>query len=175
MKQLTHIRLVNWHLFENTTISCQGSTYFIGVNGAGKSTILDAIQFALVGGQRDVKYNRAAMSGSQRTLSGYVRGELGTEGQRFLRGDATAVVALEFRNSDGSVFVHGAVVDAYEDRRAPSIAYFVVNNACLNDAWYFRREGQVFDSFAFRRHMENFALPAKARARVFTRLEDNRF
>jgi uncharacterized protein YPO0396 len=175
MKQLTRIRLVNWHLFENTTISCQGSTYFIGVNGAGKSTILDAIQFALVGGQRDVKYNRAAMSGSQRTLSGYVRGELGTEGQRFLRGDATAVVALEFRNPDDSVFVHGAVVDAYEDRRAPSIAYFVVNNACLNDAWFFRSEGQVFDSRAFRRHLENFSLPANARARVFTRLEDYRF
>jgi len=175
VKQLTRIRLVNWHLFENTTISCQGSTYFIGVNGVGKSTILDAIQFALVGGQRDVKYNRAAMSGSQRTLSGYVRGELGTEGQRFLRGDATAVVALEFRNADGSVFVHGAVVDAYEDRRAPSIAYFIVNNACLNDAWFFQGEGQVFDSRAFRRHLENFALPANARARVFTRLEDYRF
>jgi uncharacterized protein YPO0396 len=175
VKQLTRIRLINWHLFENTTISCQGSTYFIGVNGAGKSTILDAIQFALVGGQRDVKYNRAAMSGSQRTLSGYVRGELGTEGQRFLRGDATAVVALEFRNADGSIFVHGAVVDAYEDRRAPSIAYFIVNNACLNDAWFFQSEGQVFDSRAFRRHMENFALPTDARARVFTRLEDYRF
>ena len=175
MKQLTRIRLINWHLFENTTITCQGTTYFIGVNGVGKSTILDAIQFALVGGQRDVKYNRAAMSGSRRTLSGYVRGELGTEGQRFLRGDATAVVAIEFRNLDESYFVHGAVVDAYEDGRSPNIVYFIVNNARLNDAWFFRSEGQVFDSRAFRRHMENFALPPIARARVFTRLEDYRF
>ncbi len=179
MKQLTRIRLINWHLFENTTITCQGTTYFIGVNGVGKSTILDAIQFALVGGQRDVKYNRAAMSGSRRTLSGYVRGELGTEGQRFLRGDATAVVALEFRNPDEIYFVHGAVVDAYEDGRSPNIVYFIVNNARLNDAWFFhsggRGEGQVFDSRAFRRHMENFALPPIARARLFTRLEDYRF
>ena len=179
MKQLTRIRLINWHLFENTTITCQGSTYFIGVNGAGKSTILDAIQFALVGGQRDVKYNRAAMSGSRRTLASYVRGELGIEGQRFLRGDTTAVVALEFRNPDESYFVHGAIVDAYEDRRSPNIVYFIVNNAKLNDAWFFRsggrNEGQVFDSRAFRRHMENFALPPLARARIFTRLEDYRF
>ncbi len=175
MKQLTRIRLVNWHLFENTTITCQGSTYFIGVNGVGKSTILDAIQFALVGGQRDVRYNRAAMSGSQRTLAGYVRGELGIEGHRFLRGDATAVVALEFRNPDKSYFVHGAIVDAYEDRRSPNIVYFIINNAKLNDAWFFRSEGQVFDSRAFRRHMEHFALPPLARARVFTRLEDYRF
>ena len=69
MKHLTRIRLINWHLFENTTITCQGTTYFIGVNGAGKSTILDAIQFALVGGQRDVKFNQAALSGGKRTLA----------------------------------------------------------------------------------------------------------
>jgi len=175
MKQLTRIRLINWHLFENTTITCQGTTYFIGVNGVGKSTILDAIQFALVGGQRDVKYNRAAMSGSRRTLAGYVRGELGIEGQRFLRGDATAVVALEFRNPDGSLFVHGAVVDAYEDGRTPNIVYFIVNDAELNDAWFFRGQGHVLDSRAFHRHMEHFALPPTARARIFTRLEDYRF
>ena len=59
MKLLTRIRLVNWHLFENISINCNGTTYFIGINGAGKSTILDAVQFALVGGQRDVRFNQA--------------------------------------------------------------------------------------------------------------------
>ncbi len=190
MKQLTRIRLINWHLFENTTITCQGTTYFIGINGAGKSTILDAVQFALVGGQRDVKFNQAAMVGSRRTVSSYVRGELGTEGQRFLRGDATGVVGLEFRNPDGSCFVHGAVIDAYEDGRAPDIVYFIVHNAGLNDEWFFRTPlvsapaggngngttgGQLFDSRAFRRHMEHFALPLGGRAQLFTRLEDYRF
>lgn len=176
MKQLTRIRLVNWHLFENTTITCQGTTYFIGINGVGKSTILDAVQFALVGGQREVKFNQAAMTGSQRTLTSYVRGELGTEGQRFLRGDATAVVALEFRNPDHSYFVHGAVIDAYQDGRSPDVTYFIVNGAPLNDAWFFRAEGQLFDSRAFRRHLEHFALPdPQGRAQLFTRLEDYRF
>jgi uncharacterized protein YPO0396 len=174
MKQLTRVRLINWHLFENATIPCQGTTYFIGVNGVGKSTILDAVQFALVGGQRDVRFNRAAMSGSRRTLSSYVRGELGTEGQRFLRDDATAVVALEFRNPDNGYFVHGAVVDAYQDNRSPDIAYFIVHNAQLNDAWFFKDQGQLFDSRAFRRHMEHFAL-ADGRAQIFNRLEDYRF
>jgi uncharacterized protein YPO0396 len=149
MKQLTRIRLINWHLFENTTITCKGSTYFIGINGVGKSTILDAVQFALIGGQREVKFNQAAMAGSQRSLTSYVRGELGTEGQRFLRGDTTAVVALEFHNPDESYFVHGAVIDAYQDGRSPDIAYFIVNNAPLNDAWFFRGEGQLFDSRPF--------------------------
>src|SRR5512136_419332 len=143
MKCLTRIRLVNWHLFETTTITCQGSTYFIGVNGAGKSTILDAVQFALVGGQRDVRFNQAALSGGQRTLASYVRGELGTEGQRFLRGDATGVVALEFHNPDDTFFVHGAVIDAFEDGRNPEIAYFIVHHAVLDDDWFFKAPGQL--------------------------------
>ena len=176
MKQLTHIRLVNWHLFHDTTITCHGSTYFIGVNGVGKSTILDAIQFALVGGQRDVRFNQAAMAGSRRTLTSYVRGELGTEGQRFLRGDATGLVALEFRNPDGTYFVHGAVIDAYEDGRSPDVAYFIVHEAALNDDWFFRAPGHLYDSRAFRRHLEHVTLPGpQARAQVFTRLEDYRF
>jgi uncharacterized protein YPO0396 len=174
MKLLTRIRLVNWHLFENITIPCQGTTYFIGINGAGKSTVLDAVQFALVGGQRDVRFNQAAISGGKRTLASYVRGELGTEGQRFLRGDATGVVALEFRNPDGTFFMHGAVIDAYEDGRNPDVAYFIVHNAALNDNWFFKAPGQLFDTRAFKRHLENFALPPASRAQVFTRLEDYR-
>ena len=175
MKELKRIRLINWHLFENTTITCHGTTYFIGTNGTGKSTILDAMQFALVGGQRDVKFNQAAMTGSRRTLTSYVRGELGTEGQRFLRGDATGVVSLEFCEDDGSYFVHGAVVDAYEDGRSPDIAYFLVNGAPLNDDWFFRAPGKLYDSRAFRRHLEHFTLPPGGRAHLFTRLEDYRF
>lgn len=174
MKQLTRIRLIHWHLFEDTTITCRGTTYFIGVNGVGKSTILDAIQFALVGGQRDVRFNRAAMDASKRTLASYVRGELGTEGQRFLRDDTTGVVALEFRNPDNTYFVHGAVIDAYQDNRSPDVTYFIVNNAQLNDAWFFEKVGQLYDSRAFRRHMEHFALP-DGRAQLFTRVEDYRF
>ncbi len=174
MKQLTRIRLVNWHLFTDVTITCQGTTYFIGVNGAGKSTILDAVQFALVGGQRDVKFNQAALANSRRTLSSYVRGELGTEGQRYLRGDCTGLVALEFRNPDGTHFVHGALVDAYADNHSPDIAYFIVHTADLNDAWFFKTPGQLFDTGSFRRHLEHFAVPAGAKAQTFTRLEDYR-
>jgi len=177
MKTLTKIRLINWHLFENTTINCEGSTYFIGINGAGKSTVLDAVQFALVGGQRDVRFNQAALAGGKRSLASYVRGELGTEGQRFLRGDATGVIALEFRNPDGTYFSHGAVIDAFEDGRSPDVTYFIVHNAGLDDRWFFQADyapGRLFDTRAFKRHLDHFALPPAARAQVFTRLEDYR-
>jgi uncharacterized protein YPO0396 len=175
MKTLTRIRLVNWHLFEDTTITCNGTTYFIGVNGAGKSTILDAVQFALVGGQRDVKFNQAALAGGKRSLAAYVRGELGTEGQRYLRGDCTGVVALEFRNPDGTFFTHGAVMDAFEDGRSPEVTYFIVHNASLNDDWFFKAPGQLYDIRTFKRHLEHFRLPRGARAEVFSRVEDYRF
>ena len=177
MKTLTKIRLINWHLFENTTINCEGSTYFIGINGAGKSTVLDAIQFALVGGQRDVRFNQAALAGGKRTLASYVRGELGTEGQRYLRGDATSVIALEFRNPDGTYFSHGAVIDAFEDGRSPDMVYFLVHNAGLDDRWFFQADaapGRLFDTRSFKRHLDHFALPPASRAQVFTRLEDYR-
>ena len=176
MKTLTKIRLINWHLFENTTIDCQGSTYFIGINGAGKSTILDAVQFALVGGQRDVRFNQAALAGGKRTLASYVRGELGTEGQRFLRGDATGVIALEFKNPDGTCFSHGAVIDAYEDGRAPDVIYFIVHNAGLDDRWFFQADlnGRLFDSRAFKRQLDHFAVAPASRAQTFSRLEDYR-
>jgi uncharacterized protein YPO0396 len=172
---LTRIRLVNWHLFENTTITCNGTTYFIGVNGAGKSTILDAVQFALIGGQRDVKFNKAAVSEGKRSLASYVRGELGIEAQRYLRGDATGVVALEFRNPDDTYQVHGAVIDAYEDGRSPEVAYFIVHSAALSDDWFFKSAGEIFDARAFKRHLEHFTLPRGAKAQIFTRVEDYRF
>lgn len=176
MKTLTKIRLINWHLFENITIDCTGSTYFIGINGAGKSTILDAVQFALVGGQRDVRFNQAALAGGKRTLASYVRGELGTEGQRYLRGDTTGVIALEFRNPDNTCFTHGAVIDAYEDGRAPDVIYFIVHNAGLDDRWFFQSDsnGRLFDTRAFKRNLDHFALPPASRAQTFSRLEDYR-
>ncbi len=84
------------------------------------------------------------------------------------------MVALEFRNPDGAYFVHGAVVDAFQDGRSPDVAYFVVDNAPLDDDWFFQAPGQLFDSRAFRRHLEHLALPG-GRAHLFTRLEDYRF
>ena len=193
MKTLTTIRLINWHLFENATIPVNGTTYFIGVNGVGKSTILDAVQFVLVGGQRDVKFNVAAVAGGKRTLASYVRGELGMESKSFLRGDTTGVVALEFKNDDGSHFVHGAVIDAYEDGRSPDVAYFIVHQSRLSDDWFFKtadapRNGSnnhvsqslspfsrtLYDTREFKRHIEHIRLPANARAQVFSRVEDYR-
>jgi hypothetical protein len=87
----------------------------------------------------------SAMCASIRPLSavqahtGQLRARrIGHRRPALLRGDATGVVALEFRNPDGTYFVHGAVIDAFEDGRNPEVAYFIVHNARLDDNWFFR-------------------------------------
>ena len=51
------------------------------------------------------------------------------------------------------------MLDAYADNHSPDIAYFIVHKAELNDAWFFKTAGQLFDTGSFRRHLEHFALP----------------
>ena len=47
----------------------------------------------------------------------------------------------------------------------------------LDDRWFFQADsapGRLFDTRAFKRHLDHFALPPASRAQVFTRLEDYR-
>ena len=94
-KLLCRVRLINWHYFENETISLNGSTLISGENTAGKSTILDAIQLVLTTNTR--KFNVAANEKGDRDLKGYVRCKIGEIGKTYLRKHAViANVALEF-------------------------------------------------------------------------------
>lgn len=94
-KLLTRIRLINWHYFENETITVNGSTLISGENTAGKSTILDAIQLVLTTNTR--KFNIAANEKGSRTLRGYIRCKVGNVGETYLRNNAViGNVAIEF-------------------------------------------------------------------------------
>ena len=48
MKQLEHIRLVQFYLMEREDIAIDWVTGLFGPNGSGKSAVLDAVQIALV-------------------------------------------------------------------------------------------------------------------------------
>ena len=48
-KTATKLLLVQWSRFQNVSIKLEGSTLFTGVNGSGKSTILDAMTYLLTG------------------------------------------------------------------------------------------------------------------------------
>jgi uncharacterized protein YPO0396 len=106
MKRLEAIRLVQWFHFEDETMPIGGSCLLLGDNGSGKTTVLDAIQCALVADFNEILLNRAANEKSQRTLYGYVRWKLGFEDEsqagntHFAREACTSYVMLEFRDID---------------------------------------------------------------------------
>ncbi|MEG0528770.1 MAG: SbcC/MukB-like Walker B domain-containing protein [Bacilli bacterium] len=120
MKTLAKIKVINWHYFWNETIDMKPIVFLTGVNASGKSTLIDALQVVLLGDTSGRYFNKAAMDKSNRTLKGYLRGELGdTEdgGFKYLRdGRFTSYIALEFYDdaADDS-FTLGCVFDSFED------------------------------------------------------------
>ena len=121
MKRLVAVRLVHWYHFVDETFRLDGSTLLLGDNGSGKSTVLDAIQLALVADLTQVRFNKAANENSRRSLYGYVRHKIGTEDERrpgqlrFGRGSCTSHVMLAFDDDDGGKgFVCGVALEASE-------------------------------------------------------------
>jgi uncharacterized protein YPO0396 len=120
---LERVRLVGWHYFEDELIYIGNRCLFAGDNGSGKSTIVDAIQYAMAADLRKAKFNAAAGDRrSGRDLVGYVRCKLGSDTTEYLRDDAVSHVMLEFSTAAGSSgagggFSAGVCVEAYTDGR----------------------------------------------------------
>ncbi len=131
MKALTRIRLINWHYLVDHTLDVEGSLYLFGKNESGKSSILDALQFVLVGDLRRVRFNASAQEEgrSGRDLLGYVLCKVGEE---YRRAEATSYVALQFADADGRPFVVGAVVDGHHDGREEH-SFFMLADQALDD------------------------------------------
>jgi uncharacterized protein YPO0396 len=134
MIRLAAIRLVNWYHFADETFLLGGSCLLLGDNGSGKSTVLDAVQWALVADQQQARFNKAANEQSRRNLYGYVRYKLGSEDEarpgqvRFGRGACASYVILQFaddRDPAGD-FVCGIAMEATEADTHVARAHFVV-------------------------------------------------
>ncbi|MBP3059308.1 hypothetical protein FEF22_000705 [Texas Phoenix palm phytoplasma] len=97
MKKLTKIKLINWHLFVSQTIDIKNNTLISGENGVGKTTLLDALQYVLIGGKSGVKFNIAANENAKRSVENYMKGKIGAENKKFLRNsDVITHISLEF-------------------------------------------------------------------------------
>ncbi|MGE5572196.1 MAG: ATP-binding protein [Bacteroidota bacterium] len=138
MKELTRVRLINWHYFSNEELDIRGSVLLTGDNGTGKSTILDAIQYVLVADLRQVRFNVSAHEETRRDLLGYLRCKTGIatdNGEKSLRqGDITSYIALEFHDrSKDEYFIVGAVMDSYADGMTYKTNFFKIEKQRTTD------------------------------------------
>jgi len=134
MRRLEAVRLVQWYHFQDHVFPIGPNCLLVGDNGSGKTTVLDALQIALVADAGEALFNRAANEKSRRTLHGYVRWKLGSEDElrpglvRFGRGGCTSYVLLEFcddRDASGS-FTCGVAFEANETDTDVAKLYFLV-------------------------------------------------
>lgn len=148
MKKLTGMRLINWHAFVDESIDIKNSMLLSGENGAGKSTILDAIQFVLTCSKNH--FNKAANENSKRNLTGYVRYKTGREGSEYSRsGDVTSHIALEFyEEGRKNYFIVGAVIDSSSEN-SEKVMFYRIEKHRIKDLSY-TEEGVPLDIAKFR-------------------------
>lgn len=108
MKLLNRIILVQWYLLEAIQIDIEGNTAIVGPNAAGKSSILDAVQAVLMGGNMNmIRLNASAGEKSKRSLLEYCLGMVrdsnstdDNDSDLQPRQSATSYIVLSFRDSD---------------------------------------------------------------------------
>lgn len=117
MKKLKKILLINWLYFSKEIIEVGDVNFLTGKNGAGKSTVIDALQIVLLGETNARNFNQAANEKSQRTLDGYLRADMDENSPYSRRGkDFSSYIACEFQDDvAGSSFVTGVVFDCRSD------------------------------------------------------------
>ncbi len=157
MKLLTRIRLINWHYLTDLDLEVKGSMYLFGENESGKSSILDALQFALVADLRRIRFNASARGGerTERTLEGYVRCQVGDN--LYLRDNAVGYVALEFKSEyknemDG--FVIGGIIESHAGSHTQH-GFFIFNHASLNDKFFLDEARRPYSLSQFRAKTRN--------------------
>ena len=133
MKILKRVRLINWHRFQDETIEFAESVLLSGENGAGKSTILDAIQFVITCSKAN--FNKAAHEKGKRNLNSYIRCKTGREDQPYERtGSLSSHIALEFFDESKQMpFLIGAVMDSATEERDADAAWYLMENQRLDD------------------------------------------
>jgi uncharacterized protein YPO0396 len=149
MKLMKKLLLIHWHYFTHETVEFEKINFLTGKNAAGKSTIIDALQLILLGDTSGAFFNKAASGRGNRTLTSYLRGELGDDedaGFKYLRnGRFTSFIAIEFYDEEKSrSFTAGCCFDTYSENDMQKLFFrfdgampeheFVVDNKPLDIA-----------------------------------------
>jgi len=150
---LNRMRLVNWHYFQDETVQFKEISLLAGDNGSGKSTIIDALQYALVANINKIRFNSSAATSRQsaRSLESYVRCKMGMEGAEYARDDTIAHIVLEFSAAD-RIFCAGVMVEAFTDGSVKE-SQWVLDNHRLDDV-PLSREGYYRAAKELRRSLQ---------------------
>ena len=134
-KSATKLLLVSWSRFSNVPIALEGSTLFTGVNGYGKSTILDAMTYMLTG---NTQFNKAALDRDRNVVS-YVRGDTKSEGKnRFIReGEVTSYIAMEFWAPLEKQYLVVGVCIEYVNETSITKKWFVFRDTRMDDCKFY--------------------------------------
>jgi len=97
MIEMTRLRLINWHNFQDDCIPFRMVTYLIGVNAVGKTTIMDAVRYCLT---TNKDFNAAGNRKSTRTLQGSVHGKQRGEDIYLRPGHTVSYVGVEFMDHE---------------------------------------------------------------------------
>lgn len=137
-KSATKLLLVNWSRFSHICISLEGSTLFTGVNGSGKSTVLDAMTYMLTG---NTQFNKAALDRDRNVIS-YVRGDTKSEGKnRFIReGEVICYIAMEFWSPVEEQYLVTGVCIEYVNETSNTKKWFVFRDTKMEECVFYTEE-----------------------------------
>lgn len=157
MKKLKKILLINWLYFSKELIEVGDINFLTGKNGAGKSTVIDALQIVLLGETNARNFNQAANEKSQRTLEGYLRADMDDNSPYSRRGkDFSTYIACEFQDDmESSSFVTGVTFDCRSDGSYRD-TFFIYTGTLPENC--FIEQGEAMELSALRRFLkQNYA------------------
>lgn len=158
-KTAKKLLLLNWSCFQNVCIELGSSTLFTGVNGTGKTTILDAMSYLLFA---NTQFNRAA-DDKERTVNAYIHGDRKTNGSdRYLRKDAVVCyIVMEFSSPTDGDFVVGVNIESRSAQDPAESKWFIFQNAKIED-FNFRRIENGKLSVSSGKNLTRKGVPVKA-------------
>ena len=134
--------IINWHYVDHELLELENVNFLTGKNASGKSTIIDAMQLLFLGDTNAWFFNKAANERSRRTLKGYLRCEVGDDGEtgsRYRRtGDFSSYIVAEFTDTQKrKPFTIGIVLDSYSDDKYEH-RYFIIKNSAIPQNHFLR-------------------------------------
>lgn len=135
MKNIKKLLLIHWHYFSHQLIELEDLNFLTGKNASGKSTIIDALQMILLGDTSGSFFNKAANGKGNRSLKGYLLGELGDDeasGFHYIRENSrfSSYVAIEVYDDEKKAsFSAGCCFDVYSENDWKNNKFFLFDGA----------------------------------------------